>query len=145
MFLFILKQPLEDLLQNSCSKSVLNELKHAFESVLLLLKLQTIGQQLYKIEPLHCIFFKDFDNTNSLRLCRATVLKNNPFCRMLSSMAVSVHSSNSNKLCILFSPFELFHAITKSCQINWGIERTKTYGPVFFCKDASWEFCNYRS
>ena len=44
MFLFVLKQPMEDL-QNSCSKSVLNELKHAFESVLFSLKLQTIGQQ----------------------------------------------------------------------------------------------------
>ena len=34
-------------LQNSCSKSVLNELKYACESVLFLLKLQAIGQQLY--------------------------------------------------------------------------------------------------
>ena len=37
-----------NLLQNSCSKSVLNELKHACESVLFLLKLQAIGLQLYR-------------------------------------------------------------------------------------------------
>ena len=38
-------------------------------------------------------------------------------------MAASVHSLNSNEYYILFSPFELLHAIAKSCQINWGIER----------------------
>ena len=37
-----------DILQNSCFKSVLNELKYACESVLFLLKLQAIGQQLYQ-------------------------------------------------------------------------------------------------
>ena len=38
MILLILKQPLENLLQNDCSKSVLNKLKYVFESVLFLLK-----------------------------------------------------------------------------------------------------------
>ena len=33
--------------QNSCSKSVLSELKYACKSALLLLKLQAIGLQLY--------------------------------------------------------------------------------------------------
>ena len=33
--------------QNSCSKSVLNELEYACKSVLFFLKLQTIGQQFY--------------------------------------------------------------------------------------------------
>ena len=47
---------------------------------------------------------------------------------------------------------KLLHVIAKSCQINWTIERTKTYGSIFFCKDkilqgkvASWEFCIYRN
>ena len=39
MLLLIKKLPLGDLLQNSCSKSELNQLKYAGESVLLLLKL----------------------------------------------------------------------------------------------------------
>ena len=66
MFLFILKQLLRDLLQSSCSKSVLNKLKYACEILLFLLKLQAIGQQLPKLSLLNGIFFEDFDNTNSL-------------------------------------------------------------------------------
>ena len=47
LFLFILKQSLEDVIQGSCSTSMLNELKYACENVFFLLKLQAIGQQLY--------------------------------------------------------------------------------------------------
>ena len=47
LFLFILKQPLGDLLGNSYSKSVLNELKYAGKIVLFPVKLQGIGLQLY--------------------------------------------------------------------------------------------------
>ena len=46
----------------------------------------------------------------------------------------------------------LLHAIAKSCQINWRVERIETCGSIFFAKTryykdkvASWEFCNYRS
>ena len=52
MFLFILKQTLGDLLQNTCSKSVLSELKYACESALFLLKMQAT-----KIELLRWCFF----------------------------------------------------------------------------------------
>ena len=42
---------------------------------------------------------------------------------------------------------KLLHAIAKYCQINCRIEKTKTRGSIFFCKDkidkvSSWEFCN---
>ena len=94
LFLFIKKQPLEDLLQNSCSKSVLKELKYACESVLFLLKLQAIGLLLSitittRIPAwtlLHALFFSNRSNT-----------KNNYiyFCRT-PSMADSVHSLNPN-------------------------------------------------
>ena len=64
MFSFILKQSLEDLLQNRCSRSILNKLRYACESLLFLLKFQAIGyscRNFTKIEPLHWYFFKDFD------------------------------------------------------------------------------------
>ena len=64
MFPFILKQSLEDLLQNRCSRSILNKLRYACESLLFLLKFQAIGYSccnFTKIEPLHWYLFKDFD------------------------------------------------------------------------------------
>ena len=54
------------------------------------------------------LFFKDFDHTVSLLLCKIVTLKNIYFCRILSSMAASVQSWNSNDQYILFSPIERF-------------------------------------
>ena len=62
MFLIILKKPLGDLLQNNCSKSLLNELKYVYENILLLLKFHvqkqpiTIAHYLIKKLFLRCIF-----------------------------------------------------------------------------------------
>ena len=36
-----------------------------------------------------------------------------------------------------FLLLKLLHAIAKSCQINWRIERTKICGSIFFCKDMT--------
>ena len=84
-------------------------------------------------------------------LCKTAILKNVYICRTPAPMAASV-----NKIPMintyLFLLLKLLHEIAKFCQINWRIERTKTCGLIFFCKDkilkrqvASWEFCNYRS
>ena len=57
MLLLIKKQPQRDLLQNSCSKSELNQLKYACESVPFLLKLQVIELLHFtKIELSHWYF-----------------------------------------------------------------------------------------
>ena len=93
LFLFILKQSLEDVIQGSCSKSMLNELKYTYENVLFLLKLQPT---LLKLSFFTGIFFKDFENKNNLTLCRTTILQNIYFCKTPSSMAASVHSLNSS-------------------------------------------------
>ena len=47
VFLFIQEESLGDLLEKSCSKSMLNKLKYPWESILFLLKLQAISLQFY--------------------------------------------------------------------------------------------------
>ena len=49
------------------------------------------------------MFFKGFDDTINLILCRTAILKNICFCRTPSSMVASFHSLNTNDYYILFT------------------------------------------
>ena len=76
-YLSLLKQPLGDLLQNNCSKSVLNEFKHACENVLFFIKVAGYRTAtLLNLSLFPGIFFKDFDHTYSLIRCGIAILKN---------------------------------------------------------------------
>ena len=69
LLLLIKKQPLGDLLQNSCSRSGLNQLKYACESVLFLLKVAGYKPStLLKSDFFTVVFFKGFNRTTSLML-----------------------------------------------------------------------------
>ena len=87
-------------------------------SALFLLKLQALDLQLYKIELLHCFFFKNFGHTLSLILFRTTILKNTYFCRtLLQWLLLFIHYIPMINT-YLFLVLKLLHAIAESCQIN---------------------------
>ena len=65
LLLLIKKQPLRDILQNSCSKLELNQLKYARERVLFLQRLRPgyRGLSLNQNQTSSLVFFKDFNHT----------------------------------------------------------------------------------
>ena len=115
--------------------AVVKQFKYACESVLFLLKLQAIGLQLYLLKSnfFTVIFFKDFNHTASLMLNRYFEEHLSIFAEHLLNWLLCIHQIRMINT-YFFLLLRFLNAITKSRQINWKIERTKTYHSMRYCK-----------
>ena len=114
--------------------AVVKQLKYACLSCFVFTKVAGYrSSTLLKSNFFTVIFFKDFNHTASLMLNRYFEEHLSIFAEHLLNWLLCIHQIRMINT-YFFLLLRFLNAITKSRQINWKIERTKTYHSMRYCK-----------